>query len=79
MLPYAAEPMRPRLAALRDLLHGRRAAQEGRNAERYTEALAGARAMRARAVTWTDNPTNPGADDYERRHGIPPWPAIDTE
>jgi hypothetical protein len=39
------------------------------DADRYAEALAGARAMRAAAVTWSDG--GPGADDYERRHGIP--------
>jgi hypothetical protein len=53
------------------------------DADRYTEALTGARAMRDRARTWadyTDTPAiRPGADATERRHGIPPWPAIDTE
>lgn len=38
---------RPQLAALRELLHRRRAAQEARNADRYAEAIAGARALRA--------------------------------
>lgn len=41
----------------------------GADADRYAEAIAGARAMRSRAVTWADG--GPGADADERAHGIP--------
>lgn len=57
-------------------------ADAARDADRYAEALAGARAMRYAAVWWADAADHPdwqqGADADERRYGIPaPGDALD--
>lgn len=58
------------LAALRDRLHARRARQMARDADRYVEAIDGARAMRA-----SRPPFRTGRPHYdERAYGIPVWP-----